>query len=176
MKALRKINKGISAIEKVALIICFIYMTVALSIQVFGRYLFKMGFTWTEETARYIMIWSVFIGAAYIALNMEHIKVAIIEERLKTEKSKKILLLIQNIVGLIFVIIVLRYGFMQLSIAKLSVSANTGLSMLFPYMVFPVSMILLTYSFFYRIVENIVDIRHAGNERIEEHEEGGKTV
>ena len=79
MQVLQKINKYISQILKVALIACFTYMTVVLSLQVFGRYLFHKGFSWTEETARYIMIWAVFLGAAYIALNLEHVKVSIIE-------------------------------------------------------------------------------------------------
>lgn len=155
MQVLQKINKVISMITKVVMIICFAYMTVALSIQVFGRYLFKIGFPWTEETARYIMIWSVFLGAAYIALNLEHVKVSIVEDLMKSERQKQVLQVVQHVVSLIFVAIVLKYGFMQLSIAKLSKSANTGLSMLFPYMVFPVAFALLTYAYFYRTADSI---------------------
>lgn len=44
MQVLQKINKYISQILKVALIACFTYMTVVLSLQVFGRYLFHKGF------------------------------------------------------------------------------------------------------------------------------------
>ena len=139
MQVLQKINKYISQILKVALIACFTYMTVVLSLQVFGRYLFHKGFSWTEETARYIMIWAVFLGAAYIALNLEHVKVSIIEDLMKKQKHKQILELVQHIAGFIFVVIVLKYGFMQMTIAKLSKSANTGLSMMFPYLVFPVA-------------------------------------
>ena len=159
MQGLQKFNKVISLLEKIFMVICFIYMTIALSIQVFGRYIFNVGFSWTEETARYIMIWSVFVGAAYIALNAEHVKITVIEDSMKNETAKKIVRLIQYIVSLVFVIIVLRYGFAQLTIAGLSKSANTGLSMLFPYMVFPVAFILLTYSYFYRIIESIVKLK-----------------
>ena len=125
MQVLQKINKYISQILKVALIACFTYMTVVLSLQVFGRYLFHKGFSWTEETARYIMIWAVFLGAAYIALNLEHVKVSIIEDLMKKQKHKQILELVQHIAGFIFVVIVLKYGFMQMTIAKpLFLSSN----------------------------------------------------
>ena len=97
MQVLQKINKYISQILKVALIACFTYMTVVLSLQVFGRYLFHKGFSWTEETARYIMIWAVFLGAAYIALNLEHVKVSIIEDLMKKQKHKQILELVQHL-------------------------------------------------------------------------------
>lgn len=159
MQIMQKINKVISAATKIALIVCFIYMTVALALQVFGRYLFHVGFSWTEETARYIMIWAVFLGAAFIALNLEHIKVSIVEDMMKSGKSKQITVLIQHMVGFVFSVIVLVYGFNQLSIARLSTSANTGFSMLFPYMVFPVAFLLLSYAYFYRILESITKLR-----------------
>ncbi len=168
MRALQKINKIVSKAIRIVLIVCFAYMTVALSIQVFGRYFFKIGFSWTEETARYIMIWAVFLGAAFIALNLEHVKVSIVEDLMKRPRQKQILQIIQHIIGLVFVLIVMRYGFMQLGIAKLSKSANTGLSMLFPYMVFPVAFILLSYAYFYRTVDGIVKLRN-------KTEEGGET-
>ena len=104
------------------------------------------------------MIWSVFLGAAYIALNLEHVKVSIVEDIMKSERQKQVLQVVQHVVSLIFVAIVLKYGFMQLSIAKLSKSANTGLSMLFPYMVFPVAFVLLTYAYFYRTADSIYKI------------------
>lgn len=166
MRVLQKINSIISKIIKVVLIICFAYMTVTLLIQVFGRYLFKVGFPWTEETARYVMIWAVFLGAAYVALNLEHVKVSIVEDLMKSRRQKKTMTVIQHVISLIFVVVVLRYGFMQLSIAKLSKSANTGLSMLFPYMVFPVAFIFLTYAYFYRTVDGIA--------KLKDKEEGGE--
>ena len=104
------------------------------------------------------MIWAVFLGAAYIALNLEHVKVSIIEDLMKKQKHKQILELVQHIAGFIFVVIVLKYGFMQMTIAKLSKSANTGLSMMFPYLVFPVAFALLSYAYFYRALDDIVKL------------------
>lgn len=69
-----------------------------------------------------------------------------------------ILELVQHIAGFIFVVIVLKYGFMQMTIAKLSKSANTGLSMMFPYLVFPVAFALLSYAYFYRALDDIVKL------------------
>ena len=45
-----------------------------------------------------------------------------------------------------------------MTIAKLSKSANTGLSMMFPYLVFPVAFALLSYAYFYRALDDIVKL------------------
>jgi TRAP-type C4-dicarboxylate transport system permease small subunit len=153
MELLRKINRWISKILAIALVCMFAWMILALSIQVFGRYIFHVGFPWTEESARYVMIWAIFIGASYIALNGEHIKVSIIEDLMKKASGKTVMLIIQDIVSLIFAAIVLYFSFSQLGVAKLSVSPNTGLSMLVPYTVFPVSMILMIWAYVYRIAD-----------------------
>jgi TRAP-type C4-dicarboxylate transport system permease small subunit len=153
MELLRKINRWISKILAIALVCMFAWMILALGIQVFGRYIFHVGFSWTEESARYVMIWAIFIGASYIALNGEHIKVSIIEDLMKKASGKTVMLVIQDIVSLIFAAIVLYFSFSQLGVAKLSVSPNTGLSMLVPYMVFPVSMILMIWAYVYRIAD-----------------------
>lgn len=58
-----RIIAGIRAVTAGVVIVCFIYMTVAVLAQVFGRYLFNYSISWTEETARFAQIWVVLIGA-----------------------------------------------------------------------------------------------------------------
>ena len=53
----------------------------------------------------------------------------------------------------------IKYGiYDQMTIANLSKSANTGLSMMFPYLVFPVAFALLSYAYFYRALDDIVKL------------------
>lgn len=154
MKAIGKINVIISKVLSFLMIVLFIWMIIAFSIQVFARYIFSAGFTWTEELTRYGMIWMVFLGAAWIIFNSDHVKVTILEDAFKG-KSKKILMVIQDIFGLIFVAAIFYFSFSQLSIAARGVSANTGLSNMVQYMVFPVSMILSAWGYITRIVFQI---------------------
>lgn len=159
------INKMVSIIIKYILILLSIVMIVSLSIQVIGRYVFNTGFAWTEEIGRYAMIWLVFLGISYIALNSEHINVSLFQDSLKG-LPKKILLILQDLLSLAFSGIILSYSFDALKIASMSVSANTGLSMGIIYAVFPISMILTIYAYVYRIVIKIAK----GNETYERGE------
>lgn len=53
-----------------------------LLLQVFSRYLFSWPLAWTEELARYLFVWSVFIGASQAMRHGEHIAVGMVVERL----------------------------------------------------------------------------------------------
>ncbi len=169
MKAIGKINAIISKILSFLMIALFIWMIVAFSIQVFARYIFSAGFTWTEELTRYGMIWMVFLGAAWIIFNSDHVKVTILEDVFKGQ-SKKVLMIIQDIFGLIFVVAIFYFSFSQLSIAARGVSANTGISNVVQYMVFPISMILSAWGYITRIVMRIGKKEDTG---VQADQEGG---
>lgn len=169
MKAIGKINAIISKILSFLMIVLFIWMIVAFSIQVFARYIFSAGFTWTEELTRYGMIWMVFLGAAWIIFNSDHVKVTILEDAFKGQ-SRKILMIVQDVFGLIFVAAIFYFSFSQLSIAARGVSANTGISNVVQYMVFPISMILSAWGYITRIV---MQIGKKEDTKTQEDQEGG---
>jgi len=157
MKTIDKINGIISKILSAAMIILFIWMIVAFSIQVFGRYIFSAGFPWTEELTRYGMIWMVFLGAAWIIFNADHVKVTILEDVLKG-KSKKTILIVQTIIGLIFVAAIFYFSIGQLQLAAKGRSANTGISNAMQYMVFTISMILSCWGYISKLIKQIKGI------------------
>ena len=58
--------------------ICVILMSaigLVLSFQVIMRYVFHSSLGWSEELARYMFVWLVFIGISYGAKVMRHIKI-----------------------------------------------------------------------------------------------------
>jgi TRAP-type transport system small permease protein len=56
-------------------------MTVIIALQVFYRYILNDPLSWTEEIARYLMIWICFLGSAMALKYGEHISVSFIQER-----------------------------------------------------------------------------------------------
>jgi TRAP-type transport system small permease protein len=46
------------------------------------RYLFDFGFSWTEELARYLQIWLVFLGAALVFGKLGHVNINLFVHRL----------------------------------------------------------------------------------------------
>jgi len=50
-------------------------MTLILGVQVFMRYVVHNSLSWSEEAARYIFIWLIYIGISYGAKIMKHIRI-----------------------------------------------------------------------------------------------------
>ena len=50
-------------------------MTLILAAQVFMRYVMQASLTWSEELARYIFVWLIYIGISYGAKIMKHIRI-----------------------------------------------------------------------------------------------------
>lgn len=50
-------------------------MTSVLAVQVFMRYIMQASLSWSEELARYLFVWLVYLGISYGAKIMRHIKI-----------------------------------------------------------------------------------------------------
>jgi len=62
-----------SKLEILGAILLFI-MLVLVSVQVITRYIFNNPISWTEEMARFILVWITFIGAAISLKQNQHVK------------------------------------------------------------------------------------------------------
>lgn len=54
------------------------------------RYVFKSSLTWSEELARYIFLWQIWVGAAYAAKESQHLRIEVLKKRL-SDRGKDIL-------------------------------------------------------------------------------------
>ena len=73
---LLKILKALD--EKLELSICIFLMssmTIIIFIQVIMRYVMRNSLVWSEELARYLFIWLIYMGISYGAKIMKHIKI-----------------------------------------------------------------------------------------------------
>ncbi|WP_044748172.1 TRAP transporter small permease [Bacillus alveayuensis] len=137
MKILITISDWIDRICRILITILLTMMTIILFIQVLGRYITQSGLPWTEELAKYGMIWMVFIGAAVATKDASHIKVSLIEE--KFPSSSKWLTPIQNLISLVFLAIIAKFGWDALSILSGQQSANLRFPMSIFYFVIPLA-------------------------------------
>ena len=56
-----------------------IVVTILNLTQVVGRYAFNAGFSWTEETMRYLMVWLMMLGSVACIFRAEHMALATLE-------------------------------------------------------------------------------------------------
>ena len=76
-----KVSRASERIVQYALVGMVSVMTVIIIIQVFMRYIFLYSLSWSEEVARYLMIWVSFLGASLALKYGLHIGVEFIINR-----------------------------------------------------------------------------------------------
>lgn len=77
-------------IEEYFLVLTLAAMVILIFGQVVGRYVFQSAPSWTEELARYIHIWQVWIGASYGIRLQRHLRIEAFRD-LFSDVGKKVL-------------------------------------------------------------------------------------
>lgn len=152
MKALMK---GIDILNKIVGIVVGLMlgaMSIIIVVQVFCRFVIDYPLTWSEEAARYLMVYTVFIGAPLALRKHKMIAIEIIAESVKP-KIRKILRIIVSLVSIVFFIILLVKGVEMLDIVSRQTSAGLGISMDIPYMAIPIGAALMIING----IANIID-------------------
>lgn len=101
-----KINK----ILEIILISIFALLVLDVLFQVFSRYILGQSFTWTEEFARFSLIWMTVLGAAYLNAKKEHLSMDFVYEKLTPKNKRKASIVIEILVFLFALIIMVIGG------------------------------------------------------------------
>lgn len=157
--ALHQITQKLSEVSEKAvyytLILMMAVMTITIIIQVFLRYIFSFSFSWSEEVARYLMIWVAFLGGSLALKKGLHIGVELVVARLHQEVKRWVLLLSQLLIFLFLVS--LTIGGMQLTWAVRDQSSPALLfSMSLAYLSAPVGGLFMAIQSFHLLIKEWV--------------------
>lgn len=111
--------------------------------QVVARYVFGSPPSWTEELARYLQVWLVMLASPVCLARGMHLAVDYISPRLPSGPRRGLRILVATLVG-IFSLLLTVYGFQLLRVASIQVSPALQISMVWAYLVIPVSGALMT--------------------------------
>lgn len=141
-------SKVVKLLELV-LISIFALLVLDVLMQVFSRYIFGTSFSWTEEFARFLLIWMTMIGAAYLNAKRDHLSMDFIFEKLSNEGKRKASMLIEVCVFLFALIVIVIGGsnlvFTTLHLGQLSGSLRIPLGYI--YSILPISgLLIMTFS------------------------------
>ncbi len=151
-------------IEKSIALILIILMAInVLNVlwQVFTRFVLKHPSSFSEEFARYLLVWIGVLGGAYATGKKIHLAIDILPTKL-TGKSKLVLEMFIYICILLFAIFVLFVGGIRLVNLTLSlnqISAALRIKLGYVYLVVPLSGILISYFALDEIFRCISSIR-----------------
>ncbi|MEA3453552.1 MAG: TRAP transporter small permease [Candidatus Caldatribacteriota bacterium] len=147
-----KINKCLNW----ASIISITVMLFIIFLQVIFRYVFHNSLTFSEELARYLFVWTVFLCSAVVARDNGHIIVGVLTERLKGKKARFIKIA-AYISTMVFVSILFFQGLKMMKLSSFQHSPALGISMSWVYLAIPVA----TFVMFCNILISIVDVLQA---------------
>ena len=122
-------------------------MTIDVLWGVFTRYAMGSQASWTEELARFLLIWIGILGAAYAAGKDMHLAIDLLMPRLKEEGQKRIKILISFLIVLfaftVMVIGGIRLIYITHVLGQLSPALRVPMAVI--YSVVPLSGILVVY-------------------------------
>lgn len=145
--------KIIDEFEKWSLIVLVIAITFLVTLQIGNRFIIQASLPWTEEGARYIFAWIVFIGASYAAKQKAHIGVTVVIE-LFPKNIQKITTFLMYLLCLTFSVMMIVFGmkivFVQNEMNQLSPAMR--LNMYIPYLSIPLGGVLLSLRFIQQLI------------------------
>ena len=128
---------GINKVIRVVLAVNLGTMSLVIIAQVIFRYLFQHTFTWAEELSRYLMVLSVFLGAALALRTHSLIAVEVLAENISKAK-KRILKILVYLLCLTFFVILLVVGISMVSDVSRQLSPALQIKMSIPYLAIPI--------------------------------------
>jgi len=133
-----KVKKYFDSFLEILLVLIFISMFVIALIQVFTRFVLNDPASWTEELARYLMVWMAFIGAGVGLKYGLHMSLDIITERI-TGRASFILQLLSVIFIMICGLLIVVYGNRLTAIGRERISMALFFSMDKVFVIIPIS-------------------------------------
>ena len=147
-----KIRAQIDSILEKILVVIMSLMVINVLWQVFSRYILANPSSFTDELARYLMIWVGVLGATYVAGKGNHVAITYFSEKFSPLNFKRIQVFI-NLTILVFAILGMLFGgarlvYITLFLEQLSPALKIPLGLV--YSVIPISGLLII---FYKILD-----------------------
>lgn len=142
-----KLYQNINRVIELMLITIFGLLVLDVLWQVFGRYVLKQSFSFTEEFARFALIWLAILGAAYLNGKREHLSMDYLLRKLSPEKLKKRMQIIE-ILMFVFALVVMVIGGGNLVYTTLylgQISPAMHISLGYVYAIVPISGLLIMF-------------------------------
>jgi C4-dicarboxylate transporter, DctQ subunit len=159
--------KKFARFEEIILVLTLALMVLLIFAQVIGRYVFQTAPSWTEELARYIHIFQVWVGASYAVKLRQHIRVEAFITRLHGAPRK----ILEGLGVLIWFFLALFLAVFGTSLVLASiehgqVTPALQIPMWIPYLAIPLGGAGMAI----RLIQQLIDIWRGDYEKPESEE------
>ena len=156
-----KVKKQLDNILSKIVIFIMAFMVTNVLWQVFSRFVMKSPSSFTEELARYLLIWLGILGASYATGQKLHLAIDLLPTKLKGSR-KLFLNIIIELCILIFSLSVMVIGGTRLVLITFEVnqiSAALQIPIGYVYLVIPISGIIMSFYSLFFISVNIKQLK-----------------
>jgi len=158
-KAVDKFFNIVAEVSGSVTVLCMLGIVVVVTTQILARFIFSFATPWTEELARYLMIWTCFIGNVRVLVHHDHMVVDFLSSKYKGWLKKYAYLLIY-LIEFVFFAFLFYYG-VKLCRQPVVINSRTSamhISRIFVYMCLPISMFFNTLYALYCVVLTFITI------------------
>lgn len=146
-------------------VLVFLMAVITLNVlwQVFTRFIMQEPSSYTEELARYMLIWIGILGASYVAGQKMHLAIDLLSTKLNNVKKSYLEIGIQSLIFAfsLFVMVVGGVRLVNITLTSNQISAALQIPLGYVYTVLPISgAIMMFYSFTF-IIEEIKKLKSA---------------
>ena len=137
----------IDKVLKWVLVIIMAAMTINVLWQVFTRFILQDPSSFTEELARYMLIWIGILGASYVAGQKMHLAIDLLSTKLTSVKKSYLEIFIQSMIFLFafFVMVIGGIRLVNITLTLNQISAALQIPLGYVYSVVPLSGALMMF-------------------------------
>jgi len=133
--------------------------------QVFTRFILETPSSWTEELARYLMIWVGLIGAAYAAARRVHLNLDLLPGALTGRRLHVLRIIIESLI-ILFALTALFSGGLRLVWVMLTLgqtSASLQIPLGYVYLAVPLSGLFIAWYAVLDLFSEIKELKHGSH-------------
>lgn len=117
-------------------------MTCIVIVQVFSRYILNHSLFWSEELARYLLVWLTFLGSSVAYYRRMHPSINLFQNRMPRQLKRRLRFIV-DILSLAFFCVMIWYGSEFAYFVRLQTTAALSLPKWLVFSIIPVSGTLL---------------------------------
>ena len=155
LRLLRRIERGLDAIIQPVVFAGMAALIGVITLQIVSRVLFT-AVGWTEEVARFLLVWITFLAGTLAFQRGRHIAVTFMVDALPG-RLRQIARLAALLVVLAFMITLIVIGYRYMQVQSFQKSASLRLSMTYVYAVMPICAAIMAWYALVDIIELLIN-------------------
>lgn len=158
---MNKLKNWIDTVLKWFLVFIISLMTINVLWQVFSRFILNNPSSFTEELARYTLVWLGILGSSYVAGQKMHLAIDLLSHKLhgKSKLYLEILIQVSIFFFALFVMLIGGYRLVLITLSLNQISAALQVPLGYVYLVVPISGALIIFYSVYFIKDAIKKLK-----------------